>query len=484
MINQKLFSELNEAKAISIKEQHGVSISQLLRMVNFEPSDVEDLYAYCRDWLGINRTQFTNALRDYRLEEEHGVAPKKASQLVALVAKQNNVEVSYKGVLSRKMEVKDPQGKSVTDADLQSKEARIYVASYYSTHYRGDLFARDCRIACEEFGLAFTRHAIDDAVSRWIEEQRKEARYWLTARMFGTASDLSKRDIDGQWQALARAAFDDVEQSSEFAAAVLKKFVWMVKRKALGHEVGYHIMPVLLGAQGGGKSTLLQKFLEPVNDGVAYTDFGQITDDRNIDLWDNYVLVLDEMGFANRADWDKVKHIITAKMLTRRPMHTNRTEHVQQNATFIGSSNKDIQQLITDETGNRRFVALYCKQKMDFEVVNSTCFQALWGSVDPDGQDPLGAFAEELSKVQEAARAQSPVELWAAELSSEQYGDGVMAATLFDAYAQWEKTKFPLRNSTIRWFGSEMKRLMKQNVNFGWSDKKTSKGIKYVRNMF
>ena len=82
-------------------------------------------------------------------------------------------------------------------------------------------------------------------------------------------------------------------------------------------------MPVILGPQGKGKSTFVNMFIAPLRELTLEVNFKAIEDDRNIDIWNSFILFLDEMGYASKADVDTIKNAITANTLTRRPMRSN-----------------------------------------------------------------------------------------------------------------------------------------------------------------
>ena len=128
------------------------------------------------------------------------------------------------------------------------------------------------------------------------------------------------------WQRVEQAAFWRDDHTPEgFHAAVLQKFMHQVKRKARGLRVERHLMPVITGEQGGGKSTFVESSLAPLSDAVLRVDFDQISDDRIIDIWRSPVLLLDEMGGAKRADMETVKAAITSPTLARRLSDTATT---------------------------------------------------------------------------------------------------------------------------------------------------------------
>ena len=125
-----------------------------------------------------------------------------------------------------------------------------------------------------------------------------------------------------------------------------------------------------------------------------------------------YVMFLDEMGYASKADIDTVKNVITASSLTRRPMATNSKIAVPQNATFIGCSNKELSQLVRDPTGNRRFAAIRMRSDADRNLINSIDWAKMWGSVKIEAADPMTEFRDMLSDQQDVTRERSRVEQW------------------------------------------------------------------------
>lgn len=268
--------------------------------------------------------------------------------------------------------------------------------------------ARDMRVMSAELGLPIQREAINDAVDAWYQDAR-EARV-----------DIIRRELDGKgmfdWLELASRCFDCSELSPDFVAAVLQKFMHQVKTKMAGREVGHHLMPVFLGPQGSGKTTFIHKMISPLSELSRDADFKMIADERHISLWKSYVLFIDEMGHADKADMEIVKHVVTAHVLDRRPMRTTDVVSIRQCATFIGASNKTIAELIRDDSGMRRFVGLPYRSDADRDYINNVDWLVAWKSISIDNPDPMDAFRDELAAQQSASRYVSPVEAWLTDL--------------------------------------------------------------------
>jgi hypothetical protein len=205
------------------------------------------------------------------------------------------------------------------------------------------------------------------------------------------------------WDALVATSFDTSTVPADITIAVLQKFIWQVKRRLAELPITYHLMPVVFGNQGCGKSVFITKMLEQLGSLFASTDFARLSDNREADLFRNFALFLDEMNKADRADMDAVKAVITREELSFRPMGTNATVTTVQNACFIGASNKLLEQLINDPTGIRRFFQIDFNSKSgpaEFAFVNSLDFGAMWCSVDHLAIDPTEHFRDEMKALQ------------------------------------------------------------------------------------
>lgn len=270
-------------------------------------------------------------------------------------------------------------------------------------------YQTEARVLAAEYRLPFAREAINDAVHVWHEDKRK-------SRLDVIRQNLApKATFD--WVELARRCFDCSDTSPEFVAAALKKFVHQTKRKLHNRPVQDHLMPVLLGPQGCGKTYFIHWLTDPLAEFRRDTDFRAIGDERNIGLWSSYVLIVDEMAYADRSDIETVKHVITADVLDRRPMRRNNTVRVPQKATLMGASNKSIAELIRDETGARRFIGLEYLTDADWSYLATVDPMDAWRSVSENDPDPLLGFRDQLRAIQAEDKYMSPVEAWLKMLS-------------------------------------------------------------------
>lgn len=311
-----------------------------------------------------------------------GAIPGTAREYVALAADKFAAEISYRG-------------------SIRLEHLHGYAFPY-------DV-ARDMRILAAELKLKFPRNDINDAADRYIVDQR-DAALTEIRKMF-----QQRQDFD--WHTMVRVCFDCRDVGEDFVVAVLRHLVWQVQRKIAGLPAAYHLMPVLHGPQGCGKTYWIEQFVSPLIDVTSYADFGQIADDRMIDLWRSYIIVLDEMAKAGKADIETVKHVITAQTLERRPMRTDAIVTIIQNATMIGASNLRLAELIRDETGLRRFVELFYIRPLDQDFLGTVDWYAAWSSVQAADAAPILAFKDQLAEQQAGLRHHGPVEYWLMHLT-------------------------------------------------------------------
>jgi hypothetical protein len=457
----------------------------------------------------VNKGQFNEMLRKAKIKNELGSVPQNATHLVEIVVKRDEIECQYDGMLTRNAVpyLKDEKTGEKLFYDAESMEddlVRLHCEFHFPKNLNFMTFERELRILNDNLKLGFARDAISDALAQWYDDSKKARLFKLLGRVgAGKTCGADLVGVDQMWADLANKVFDTSHDSPDFIIAVLKKFVWQVKRKIRNSAnmvlpVTNHLMPVILGPQGKGKSTFVNKFIAPLKELSLEVNFKAIEDDRNIDIWNSFILFLDEMGYASKADVDTIKNAITANTLTRRPMRSNSKVTVSQNATFIGCSNKVLAQLIKDPTGIRRFVGLQFSNNPCWTTMNEIDYRMLWLSVDPNGDDPMLPFSALLQDKQEEDREKGRVEEWLAQFDpnagpAKDHGKTfsglskhgrIVATDLFELYSEWEGVMFPGsygRMSVNEW-GHEMKRLMDNNpekVPFT-KGSRSAKGATYI----
>ncbi len=193
--------------------------------------------------------------------------------------------------------------------------------------------------------------------------------------------------------------------------AITAHWMWQVKNKMLDKAPSYHVMPILYGKQGGGKTVAMTKLIAPINNFRLNISLDQMTDDRYFkSMAENYVIVFDEMQGAERADIDALKKQVTIEYNDYRPMGTNEVYKVKQACSFIGATNRPVAEQIVDGSGMRRFWQLNCQDKLDWDVITSLDYVAMWKGIDENKTDGyVLSQIEAINKKQEAMVAKDDI---------------------------------------------------------------------------
>lgn len=425
-----------------------------------------------RNWAiskGCAAKEFDNAVRRWRLKLELGRIPSHERDFIEAFAASRGITPTFDGSLSR------PQ-------DEQN----------FSLDYTRVHFERDALLTNARLHAGFDKSLVRPAIDQWLSDAKRDhlARVW--ARIDAPNADRREQE----WIDLAAALADTDRVSTGYASALFKKFIWQVKRKMKGLPVTDHLMMVLTGPQGNGKSTLVEKLLEPLQGCERKVNFGEITDARNIEMWSSYVLFADEMEKAAKADIEAIKNAITTDTLSRRILGSGSMTTVSQCATLIGATNGSLGSNIRDTTGMRRFGPLPTLRKpgksgrtVDREVINRTDFAALWRSVQVDDPDPMLGFHDELDALQEEEREKSSAELWLDDLRVEDIGEwhfekdgSITAKKLYAHFREYEAENCPGPHKlSIQQWGREVARLTDADPERAkFTKKRTREGMRYV----
>jgi len=351
----------------------------------------------------LKKERYDEAYHVWRVSKILGAYPTSNEHFVSLYAGYRTVNVHFNGLM-----VTQAKGAAIINPDSAS-------------------LGRDLRLFRDRERLTqFRDKSIDDALNHWIEQCRQQR----LKDAFNAITTPPSVCSDQAWIDLASAVCDPSVASVQYVVAVMKAQIWQIKRKLAddpAYPVHDHVMGILAGPQGAGKSALSMRLFEPISDLVAPTNFTEITDERNFDLWNYPVLFLDEMEAADRSDVEAIKNAITRSIKSGRPLYTNTTATIRVRSTFWGCTNGTLGDKIVDTTGLRRFAPITVKHApnaanmaaglpvVDWAVINSMNYLALWQSVDHRAAHPLKsdpAIAEEWAAICEAERNQDSVEVW------------------------------------------------------------------------
>jgi predicted P-loop ATPase len=128
---------------------------------------------------------------------------------------------------------------------------------------------------------------------------------------------------------------------------------WMISIVARTYEPGAKVdcMPVFIGKQGRGKSTLLRRLCAD-EDWYADLDIEGNKDDAQ-NLRGKLIVELGEMSGMSRAEVTKLKRFVSLKIDTYRPSYERRARDFKRRCVFGGSSNEETP--LRDTTGDRRY---------------------------------------------------------------------------------------------------------------------------------
>jgi Virulence-associated protein E len=214
------------------------------------------------------------------------------------------------------------------------------------------------------------QRALDEFVSMEILRRRNET----VAKLTCTTEDLAPIE---QWTKAVTG------RSDKKIAAVIAHFIWMIKRRLFDKEVVYHIMPIIYGKQGAGKSIAVEKLISPLANLTLRIRVTEVADQRFFQSFSrNFVIFLDEMAGASKTDVEVLKNQITASYNDFRKLSTNVVLKIKQNCSLIGCTNRPINELIYDATGARRFYEINSLGIIDWGTINNIDYLALFKGVD------------------------------------------------------------------------------------------------------
>ena len=178
---------------------------------------------------------------------------------------------------------------------------------------------------------------------------------------------------------------------------------------------------VLQGPQGIGKSRVIRMLggKHGVNKGenwhVALRD--QLDDSHAVDaMRKGWIVEIEEFAAGSRADVNAMKGVLSADDVTRRFAYDRRAKTIKAHWTFFATCNDDAP--LRDQTGNRRFLPIKCKNKQSHIVEGMTAdyiqqvwaealveFKKLFPTVDDFDDDKLRLSPE--IQAQAAAQAEN-----------------------------------------------------------------------------
>ncbi|MBS1960093.1 MAG: hypothetical protein JST80_11510 [Bdellovibrionales bacterium] len=333
-----------------------------------------------------------------------------------------------------------------------------------------NIFLSQMRVMAHTLGLSEMKRVIPDALNVWRREQGKEYLNQLRNELRFKKSDT---DLVAEWVEAATG------QRNECDIAVMRHFVWQVKRKLYGLSIDHHLFVTMFGASGGGKSVAVHKFIEPLKDVSALRDMTIFNDQFAKRAFNrNYIMFFDELGKAEDADINLLKNVITAPAIDWRGCGSEVMHSAPQNCTFIACTNIPIRERIHDPTSFRRFWQLNCASKLNWEKINLIDYNALWKSVDENSQCPLLECLDEVRAVQNhEVKTQDRIEYWLQEnIEVEPFSEtSPTTAELYSCFADWSRCQSIFDYEGLQTFSRGLK-LRIENLGWNASSQKSHRG--------
>lgn len=254
-----------------------------------------------------------------------------------------------------------------------------------------------------ELGVAYSNQAMADGMETFFSERT----YNPVIEFMETARDNwdGKERISKMFQYYLGA--DDLPIVSKIAT------MWLIGAVAKVYDpyVKFDYVLDLVGGQGVGKTTLLQKL-----GGNWYTD--SVTDFSNKDNFDIMLKSLivndDEMVASNRMSFAELKAFISKTSIRYRKPYMKRTEEFAKNFIIARTTNQ--KEYLKDKTGERRFLPILVnaenQKKHPMEIEDETIEQ-IWGEAvtiygkgvdlmfDEKTEDELNVYREKFMYIDE-----------------------------------------------------------------------------------
>lgn len=282
---------------------------------------------------------------------------------------------------------------------------------------------------------SYGQRVLDCGLMEWYRKEHGKRRADLVASI---AHDPSASDAPlRRWLEMVTG------RVCETQLAVMKHWIQCVKRKVMGLPVEYHIFPILYGRQGNGKTQAVSRLVSPLREYALEYTVDQLSDKTLLGAFEtNYVVVLNELAKADKADMNSVKRIVDANTVDGRPPYGRQVEKVRQNCMFIGTSNKPVKEVFVDDEMRRFFeIETVMRYHEDYHLMDELDVMSVWRCVDELDQNRY--FNERHKQIRDHQRqlsTQHPVEQWAQDMQvyhehgRPRYTD---AAALYDSYSSY-----------------------------------------------
>lgn len=294
-------------------------------------------------------------------------------------------------------------------------------------------------------GKDIVQDALDEFISLHIAEERKKI--FSSIKFVGENLAPLKKYVDAV-----------IGSADPTIVAVFAHYLWTIKRRLVNKETYYQMMPILFGAQNGGKSIAVKKLLSPLSNLSQCLSLPAVIDPRaQMSFSKTYAVIVDEMAGAQKTDVDALKNLITASDIDIRKLHTNSVIKVKQNVNLIGTTNRPVAEIIYDTTGARRFFEIKALPKLNWEAINAINYNELWQGID-EGRDKgyYEEFQKEIVEQQQDLVGLEELQVFL-DLHHIKPGNKELTANiLYDTYKLWCETNGVKNPFNSVWFGRRL----------------------------
>lgn len=302
----------------------------------------------------------------------------------------------------------------------------------YGEPLEASVFISAMRLTANRLELGNVKKMLPDAMLIW---RRNQARQFLASLRQELKFKPSDRDLVADWVEAATGERNPLD------IAVVRHFVWQVRRKLSGLPVEHHMMLILFGVSGGGKSVAVHKLIGPLQDVSTLRDLSIFSDQfAKRAFARSYIMFFDELSKSDQTDVNALKNVVTAPTIEWRGIGSESIHSAPQNSTFIGCSNSPVRERIQDPTSSRRFWQLNCAERLSWEKINAIDYLALWQSVDETAPCPILECLDAIRVVQEREiQHKDLIENWLENSCEPAPFDSNSPGTdgLYSAFSEW-----------------------------------------------
>lgn len=247
------------------------------------------------------------------------------------------------------------------DIDIRRHEGEKihYGANYYKSDSVLDKQERTALMyfAQERYGMfKLSRYELEDA---FATVARENIRHRITTKLDVLEWDGKER-LD-EYLIKSVKAVDNA-----FTREVTRKTIVAMIMRAYRPGTKFELLPILVGPQGGGKSTAFRSLMYAVlGSADLYDDslkMGDTSKDGMLSLNNAWVVEYSELRAVKGFTIEDMKALVTSdKDSYRKPYASDVTVNPRK-CIMIGTTNETPQQLLNDSGGNRRWAIIECKQ--------------------------------------------------------------------------------------------------------------------------